>query len=191
MNEDFITKGIENDRYLKAVRLYKQFEDEMFTTLKNVSKDVIEAEPSWFADDVEFNRNETRRRTEPLGHIRVDSKMARVNEAGTRLKFQVCIEWSQPELHRHDEQTDGALCIVFYKIKNLDRAEYELVRQQTEQADRWDAIQFDDDVWNSDYGLFYIPVDSGPAVKAGFETLAEHFLEFGDTYGELPDEEGA
>jgi hypothetical protein len=190
MNEEFITKGIENDRYLKAVRLYKQFEEEMFTTLENVSKNVVEAEPDWFVEGVKQSRNIQRHRTDPLGYLRVDNKMARVNETGDRLKFHVCIEWSQPEAYRHDEQTDGALCIVFYKIKNLDQAEYEHVRQQTEQADRWSEIQFDDDLWDNDLGLFYIPVESGPAVKSGFETLTDHFLEFGESYGTPASEEG-
>lgn len=184
MNEEFITKGLENDRYLKAVRLYKQFEEEMFTTLENVSKDVIEAKPAWFVDDVEFNLNETRRRTEPLGHLRVDSKMSRVNEAGDRLKFHVCIEWTQPEVHRHDEDIDGTLSIIFYKIKNLDRGDYERVRKKTKQDDRWDAICHDDDIWNSDYGIFYIPVNSATDVEEGFELLTQHFLEYGDEYGE-------
>lgn len=186
MNEEFITKGIENDRYLKAVRLYKQFEDEMFSTLTNVSKDVIEAKPTWFTDDIAHDKNQTRRRTEPLGHLRVDTTMARVNSDGDQLKFHVCIEWTQPEVHRHDDHTDGSLCIVFYKIKNLDRSDYERVRQQTKGADKWDAIQFDDDLWNSDLGLFYIPVASGPAVKEAFETLKRHFIEFGDAYGASP-----
>ena len=194
MNEEFITKGIENDRYLKAVRLAEQFEEEMFTTLENVLKEIIKTEPTWFFDEHDYNfdfdRNKTRSRTEPLGHIRVDHYMERVNETGDKLRLQFCIEWTQPEVHLHDEHTDGALCIVFYKIKDLDRAEYEKVRQQTRQADRWDAIQFDDDVWSSDYGLFYIPVDTGPAIKEAFETLSDHFLEFGDEYGELLNDEG-
>ncbi|WEL18895.1 hypothetical protein SVXHr_2752 [Halorhabdus sp. SVX81] len=184
MNEEFISKGIQNDRYLKAVRLYKEFEEEMFTVLKNVSKDVIEAKPAWFPDDLDQAKNQTRRRTEPLGHIRLDTKIARVNASGDQLKFHVCIEWTQPEVHRHDEHSDGSLCIIFYKIKNLDRAEYDQIRQQTKQDDKWDAIQFDDDLWNDDLGLFYIPVDSGSAVKEGFEILKEHFIEFGDEYGE-------
>jgi len=188
MNEDFISKGLENDRYLKAIRLGKQFEEELFTTLKNVSQDVIESIPSWFPEEIDHDQNLTRQRSEPMGHLRVDTPMARVNAAGEQLKFHVCIEWTQPSVHRQDEHADGSLCIVFYKIKNLDRAEYDAVKAQTAEADKWDAIQFDDDLWNSDLGLFYIPVDSGPAITEAFETLKAHFLEYGVEYGELPTE---
>lgn len=189
MNETFITKGIENDRYLKAVRLYKQFEEELVRELRNVSKDAIERRPDLFVEDASPNDNLTRRRTEPLGHMGVDNEMRRVIEDGERLVFHVCIEWARPEMHGHDEPADGSLCIVFYKIKNLDRPQYERVKQETQQLAEWDAIQFDDDIWNSDYGLFYIPVTDGHGVKKGFETLQDHFLEFADIYGADPVEQ--
>lgn len=187
MNDDFITKGIENDRYLKAVRLYKEFEEEIYQTLSNVAQDVIEAESEWFPDDPEQDENLTRRRTEPLGHIRLDTEMARVNADGEPLQFHVCIEWTQPDVHRHEGETDGNLCIVFYKIKNLEREVYEEIRERTQQDDTWAAIHFDNDLWNSDLGLFYIPVEGGPEIKAAFGTLKDHFIEFGESYGELQD----
>jgi len=183
MNNDFITNGIENDRYLKAVRLYKQFEGEMIRELQTVAEATIDKRPELFPDDVSVDTNISRRRTEPLGHMRADYEMDRVNDDGDNLVFHVCIEWSQPEVHGHDEPDDGALCIIFYKIKNLDRPEYERVKQLTQGAEEWSAIQFDDDVWNSDLGLFYIPISGSAEFKQGFETLQSHFLTFADEYG--------
>lgn len=121
-----------------------------------------------------------------MGHIRVDHDLRRVNETGEQLVFHVCMEWAKPEVHGHDEPTDGALCLIFYKIKNLDRPDYEQVKQETHQSPEWSEIQFDDDLWNSEVGLFYIPVTGGSEFKDGFETLQSHFLEFAESYGEWP-----
>lgn len=191
MNENFITKGIENDRYLKAVRLYKQFEEEMVRELRNLSKETVEREQDLFVDDPSPSKSLTRRRTGPLGHMRMQSDLRRVNSDGERLKLYYSIEWVQPEVHGHDEPTDGALCLVLYKIKGLDRTDYEHVKQQTQTRSKWDRIQFTDDVWNSDRGVFYIPVTDGPDVKEGFNLLQEHFLEFGESFGKLPDNESS
>lgn len=186
MNEQFITNGIENDRYLKAVRLYKQFEEELCQEIKNVSQELIEQRPDLFVDDATPQKSLSRRRTAPLGHMRMDNDLRRVNDDGKRLTLNIAIEWAQPEIHGHDEPAEGALCIVLYKIKNLPKAEYERVKQETQSQSSWTDIQFDDDVWNSGLGIFYIPVMDGPDVKEGFQTLQAHFLEFGETYGELP-----
>jgi hypothetical protein len=189
MNDDFITKGIENDRYLKAVRLYKQFEEEMVRELRNLSEDTIERRPDLFVDDVTPDRSISRRRTSPLGHMRMDNRLRRVNVDGEHLVLNIGIEWAQPENHGHDDAPNGALCIVMYKIKNLPRTEYERVKQQTKSHPKWETIQFDDDLWNSGWGIHYIPVIDGPEVKQGLQTLQEHFLEFGESYGELPADE--
>lgn len=187
MTDEFITTGIENDRYLKAVRLYKQFEEEVYQKLHNATKNAIEAKPEWFPAEPEHDQNLTRQRTEPLGHIRVDTEMAKANAAGEPLIFHVCLEWTKPGVRRHAERTDGNLCIVFYKIKHLQREVYEDIRKETKADDGRGAIHFDDDLWNSNLGIFYIPVEGGPEITAAFETLIDHFIEFGDAYGELPD----
>ena len=189
MNEEFITEGIENDRYLKAVRLYKQFEEELLRELRNRSEETIEQRPDLFVDDVSPSKSVSRRRTTPLGHMRMDNEMRRVNGDGERLVFHISIEWTRPAVHGQDDPADRALCLVLYKIKNLARSDYERVKQQTRSASEWDEIRFDDDVWNSDWGIFYIPVSDGPEIKNGFRTLQEHFLEFADSFGELPADE--
>lgn len=186
MNEEFITKGIENDRYLKAVRLYKQFEEEMLRELRNLSEETIEQRPDLFVDDASPSKSVSRRRTTPLGHMRMDNDMSRVNSDGDQLILNIGVEWAQPEVHGHEEPADGALCLALYKIKNLATADYERVKQQTQSRERWDEIQFDTDVWNSDWSIFYVPVTDGPELKEGLRALQEHFLEFGESFGELP-----
>ena len=123
MDENFITGGIENDRYLKAVRLVERFETELTRKIQNLSEETTSRRPGLFDEHRSWARrtNKSRNRTTPLGHIRVDSKMNRMNGDGERLKLSISIEWAQPEVHRHEEPADGALCIALYKIKRLTK----------------------------------------------------------------------
>jgi hypothetical protein len=185
MNEEFITNGIKNDRFLKALTLVDQFESEMVREIRNVAEATAEQAPALFVDDPTPQKSvNLRRNSPPLGNMRMDTKMSRVNASGERLTWNLAIEWAQPAIHGHDEPRDQALCVVLYKIKDCPTEDYQRVKRATRQESRWDAIQFDDDVWNSDWGIFYIPVTSGPEIKDGFQTLQEHFLEFGEQFGE-------
>jgi len=181
MNKEFITEAITNDRYLKAVRLTEQFEEQMDRELRNFLTETIEQRPDIFVDDASPSKSSTSVRTEPLAHIRMQADMDRINSEGDNLKFYISIEWTQPEIH--GQEADGALCIVLYKIKNHPRAEYDRVKQHTHSEPEWAEIQYSDDVWNSDRGIFYIPVTSGHEVKEGLETLRQHFFSFNEEYG--------
>ncbi|MCU4802389.1 hypothetical protein OB920_18595 [Halobacteria archaeon HArc-gm2] len=185
MNDEFITEAIENDRYLKAARLTDQFEEEIARELRNFLKDTIEQRPDLFEDDASPSKSQTSVRTEPLAHTRMQAKMSRLNSDGDRLKFYVSIEWTQPEIH--SQESEGALCLVLYKIKNLARPEYDRVKQQTQSDPEWDEIQYSDDVWNYDSGIFYIPVTDAHEVKQGLQRLQEHFFAFGEAFGVEPD----
>lgn len=185
MNEQFITEAIKNDRYLKAARLTEQFEEQIDRELRNFLKETIEQRPDIFVDDASPSKSQTSVRTEPLAHTRMQADMNRVNSDGDRLKFYICLEWTQPELH--GQEAEGALCLVLYKIKNDARADYDRVKQQTRSDPEWAEIQFSNDSWNNDRGIFYIPVTDGHEVKEGLQTLRQHFFSFYDEFG-LPDD---
>jgi hypothetical protein len=181
MNEEFITEAIKNDRYLKAARLTEQFEDEITRELRNFLEETIEQRPDIFVDDATPSKSQTSVRTEPLAHTRMQADMKRVNNDGDNLKFYISIEWTQPELH--GQEADGALCLVLYKIKNDTRAEYDRVKQQTKSESKWDDIQYSNDSWNSDRGIFYIPVSDAHDLKGGLQTLRQHFFSFHEEFG--------
>lgn len=185
MNEEFITEAITNDRYLKAARLTEQFEEEIARELRNFLKETIEQRPDLFVDGASPSKSQTNVRTEPLAHTRMQADMTRVNSDGDHLKFYISIEWTQPELH--GQETDGALCLVLYKIKNDTRADYDRVKQQTQSDPEWDEIKYSNDAWNSDRGIFYIPVTSGHEVKESLQTLREHFFSFAQEFGVADD----
>lgn len=71
MNEEFITEAIKNDRYLKAVRLTEQFEEQIDRGLRNFLKETIEQRPEIFVDDASPSKSSTSVRTEPLAHRRM------------------------------------------------------------------------------------------------------------------------
>jgi hypothetical protein len=181
MNEEFITEAITNDRYLKAVRLTEQFEDEIARELRNFLEETIELRPDVFVDDATPSKSQSSVRTEPLAHTRMQADMKRVDNDGNNLKFYISIEWTQPELH--NQEGDGALCLVLYKIKNDTRAEFDRVKQQTNSEPEWDEIQYSNDAWNSDRGIFYIPVTDAHDLKGGLHTLRQHFFSFNEEFG--------
>lgn len=185
MNEKFITEAIKNDRYLKAARLTEQFEDEIARKLRTFLEQTIEQRSDLFVDDASPSKSQTRVRTEPLAHTRMQADMSRVNNDGENLKFYICIEWTQPEIHGHE--TEGALCNVHYKIKKLARTDYESVKQQSKSTSEWEDLQFSNQAWKSDRGIFYIPVTNGQEVKEALQTLREHFFAFAEEYGSVDD----
>jgi hypothetical protein len=181
MNDEFTTEAITNDRYLKAARLTDQFEEEIARELRNFLEETIEERPDLFADDASPSMRQTNVRTEPLAHTRMQADLSRVNRDGENLIFYVSIQWTQPEIHNQD--ADGALCLVLYKIKNVARAEYDRVKQRSQSEPEWAEIQYSDDVWSRNRGIFYVPVTDGPDISEGLETLREHFYRFVDEFG--------
>lgn len=185
MNEQFITEGIKNDRYLKAARLTEQFEQQIERELRNFLNETIEQRPDIFVDDASPSKRKTSVRTEPLAHVRMQADMNCVDADGNNLKFYISIEWTQPEIH--GEESDGALCLVLYKIKNDTRADYDRVKQQTKADPEWDEIRYSNDVWYTDRGIFYIPVTDAHDVKRGLQTLRQHFFSFHDEFNRAGD----
>lgn len=110
--------------------------------------------------------------------------MSRVNSDGDHLRFYIAIQWTQPELH--GQETDGALCLVFYKIKNSTRTDYDRIKQQTQSDPEWTEIQYSEDAWNN-RGIFYIPVTDGHEVKDALQTLQHHFFSFSEEFGSIDD----
>ena len=181
MNEEFITEAIKNDRYLKAVRLTEQFEKQIDRELQNFLEETIEQRSDLFVDDASLSDRHSRVRTEPLAHRRVQANMNRVNSDGDQLKFYIAIQWTQPEIH--GQETEGALCLVLYKIKNLARADYDRVKQKTQSESKWAEIQYSDQPWRGDLGIFYIPITDGSELKEGLQTLRHHFFSFAEEFG--------
>lgn len=182
MNDDFVTDGIQKDRYLKAIRLTDRFETEIRRELKRVGDSIVADNPALFRNGVEANWNKHRTPGKLLAFARVDYVMARVRsrEDPEPLKLNLGLRWVEPDKYGWPD-TDGALCMVSCKIKNLLETEYEQIEAET-QEDDW-SLQFAEDVYDNAPGIIYYPVTDADSLTAGLETLGDHFGTYGSQYG--------
>lgn len=57
MTEDFLTKGLQNDRYMKARQLVEQFRETIEVELREIGQEMVARNPELFIDDVEGNES--------------------------------------------------------------------------------------------------------------------------------------
>ena len=186
MNNDFITTGIQKDRYLKATRLVERFETELKREIRNAGDEIVAENPHLFANGVEGDWNHHLYSTGPvLGFARFDYVMNRQNpKSGKSLKLNFAFRWVEPSKIGHD--ADGALSIVSYKIKNALDDDYRTVMEATRNED-W-GVQVGNDPHDSYPASFYVPVRSLEEIRIGHEKIMQHFSEFGRIFGEeLPE----
>lgn len=182
MDEDFITDGLESNRYLKADKLVQRFRKQISDELETVSEQIVENHPELFDEDVDLDYNEFGvENSRTLTTIRVEFEMNSEHETyGPRL-LNLGLEWVEPEEQDRDDVSGTALCYVLYKVQRGADARFSAVQQQTAAADRWNQIQFGDDQWpykrKEAPGIIYIPVTNGSEIAHGLQTLQRHFSE--------------
>lgn len=187
MNDEFITRALEDDRYLKALRLINRFETEVEGELKRVANEFVSETSGLFDDELnqrfKFNRNSG----SVIAHARINTDMARVaskKEGADNLTLNITLRWLDPAEYGLSH-VDGALCVTGYKINGAVSDHHERLKQQTKEAGV--DVQFCRDAYNNAPGMVYVPVETAAEIRDGFETLKTHFCEFGDEYGVDPD----
>lgn len=184
MTDEFLTKGLESDRYLKAVRLTEQFESEIEVKLRNIGDKMVAKNSELFDSDV---KGSERTRQDPgttFAFTRIDYPMDRIQsqEDNSSLRLNVHLYWSDPtEYNRAD--IDGAIRALGYKIKNVAEADEKRVMAQTGDG----PIRVTENPFGSTKA-FYRHVSSADEIKDAGEQLVDHFSEFGNEYG-VPREE--
>ena len=183
MSNEFLTKGLQNDRYLKARQLAKQFEKEIEVELRAIGEQMIDENREWFDDGVEGSVS-TSTKSNTLPYARVDYPMARLQSRGSSntLKLNVHLYWCNPSDYNRTD-IDSALRALGYKIKNLSDTDEQQVVSETRD---W-PIQ----VAENRFGgrkAFYRHVSSAGEIAETGEQLVEHFSAFIDKYG-VPREE--
>jgi hypothetical protein len=187
MNEQFVNKAIEKDRYLKARLLVKRFEDVVMRELKNTCKDVIQENSELFPDDPSLDTNKFD--SGSLRTLRVEVTLDRLESLdgdSSNVKFYLAVEWTEPEERGEKEPVDQSLCVVLYKIRPNPRDDYDSVKRQSKQDNRWN-IRYGDDVNDRERGVFYIPVRDYDGLDDAFTELKHHFSEYGDEFGVIAD----
>lgn len=188
MNEEFITKALQEDRYLKAIQLIDRFETELRRELELIGKEIVEENRHLFVDNGAPDWRNARSSSSVIAFARVDFLMDRIESADDdprNLKLNISFRWVEPEELGHRD-VDGALSLLSYKIKRADDEDFELVRERTREGD-W-PIRFADDAFGNAPGIAYIPVETAQELREAGETIRAHFSEFGPTYGNATDE---
>ena len=182
MNDEFVTQALEKDRYLKAVRLTDRLETELERELERYGDDFVAENPTLFADNVDASTTVRPISKTHIAYIRASYDMSRVPEADSsdNLKLRLYLRWIDPDKFGHTD-SDGALCAASYKIRYARREDHREVERLTEKGD-WD-VQCADDPHGRDPGTFYIPVETAAEIREAYDTLSDHFSEFGTRYG--------
>lgn len=184
MTDEFLTQGLQSDRYLKALRLIDQFEAEIEATLRTVGQQMIAEHPDLFESGIEGSEHTQRDRSAILAHTRINYPMARVPKPGSddTLRLNVHLYWRNPaKCNRTD--VDGALRAFGYKIKGLGQDDDDRVAAATRE---W-PLETAENPWDSST-VFYSHVSSAEEIEQTAETLIEHFGRFGNGYGVAPGE---
>ncbi|WP_302080606.1 hypothetical protein [Salinibaculum rarum] len=187
MNDEFITRAIENDRYLKAIRLINRFETEIEGELKRVTSEFISGNEDLFDTGVDQRFNVNRNAGPVLTHARVNTDMNQMSSAqdgATNLTLNITLRWLDPAEYGLSD-VNGALCVTAYKINGATTDDHNKVKRQTVE-DSWD-ISWCRDAYNNAPEVAYVPVESAEEIQQGFDTLKQHFWKYGSEYGVDPD----
>jgi len=185
MSEDFLTKGIENDRYLKAVKLINQFEDIVPKEIRKIFDDFVKESNLFIGNGSPDRRPNPTKYSGTLATHRIDYTMSQVEinkENPENLKLSVGLEFVKPAKQDEDVTSGETLSYVYYKVKDSTVENYEKVCGLTKNSD----IRFGEGMWNNAPGIFYIPIENREDFRNGLKILREHFSKFGDEFGVEP-----
>lgn len=186
MMDDFLTKGLQNDRYLKAIQLIEQFEDEIGATLRNLGQRMVDEHPGLFATNPGGDTRTNRSSSSALAYTRANYPLSGplARDVDQTWQLNVHLYWVNPAQYDRTD-VDGALRAFGYKVKyapeELDR---EVVRET--RAGDW-SLDMSTNPFDSNIA-FYRHVSSAAEIKETADTLVQHFGAFGDTYASTRDE---
>lgn len=178
MTDEFLTKGLQNDRYLKALRLAEQFEDEIEAVLREFDREMVKQQPEMFDSSTEPSYKHNRTPSNGLAIHRINHAMNGPRAPDDDLRLNVHLYWMPPTEYGL-RNIDGALRAFGYKIKYADTDIDEKVVTQTKTGD-W-SIKTAGNPYDSNK-VFYNHVSSVAELEETKQTLIEHFSEFGDAY---------
>lgn len=179
MTDEFLTEGLQNDRYLKALRLVQQFENEIEARLHEFDQQMANQHPGLFDSDARMKTSQTP--SNGLAFNRLNHKMNGPKAPDDPAQqLNVHLYWMPPtEYSRTD--IDGALRAFGYKIKGADEAVDEHVVDRTERGD-W-PLETSGNPYDPNM-TFYQHVSSAADIEETMDVLVDHFAEFGDEYAD-------
>lgn len=178
MTDEFLTKGLQSDRYLKAVRLIEQFEDEIEARLRNFDQRMVDQQPDLFDPSTTLSYRNNRSPGSGLGNHRINHPMEGSSAPNNGERLNVHLYWMPPTTYNRTH-VDGALRAFGYKIKDADEQADRAVAEETRTED-WD-IETSENPYD-DNTVFYRHVSSAAEIEETSETLIDHFATFGDEF---------
>lgn len=185
MTGEFLTKGLENDRYLKALRLPDQFEDEIMAVLSEFGQRMKEQHPDLFDPNADPREKTNRNLSAALATHRIDYLLNGVPPSAPdkNPRLNVHLYWMPPSDYDRTD-IDGALRAFGYKIKNADTDIDAQVAHKT-RAEDW-PLEISGNPFDSN-NAFYRHVSSKNEIEDTMETLVDHFSNFGGEYSQGSD----
>lgn len=178
MTDKFLTMGLENDRYMKARQLIKQFEKEIPVALRAIGEEMVRQHRDMFVESVDGSEStSTLSNTFPFARIDYPMSRTRSREDETRLVLNVHLYWDDPRNYNRPDIT-GALRALGYKIKNVAETDEQRVVNETRD---W-SIQTAENRFGGETA-FYNHVSSAADIDETGEQLVDHFSTFVDEYG--------
>lgn len=180
MTDEFLTKGLENDRYLKALLLPDQFEDEIEAVLSEIGQRMVEQHPELFDRTTDPRVDSNRSPSTALATHRINYTMngPQAPDVDQSPRLNVHLYWMPPaEYNRPD--IDGVLRALGYKMKYADQDIDNRVAEQTRAGD-W-PLEISGNPFDANL-TYYRHISSMAEIENVAETLVDHFSTFGDEY---------
>lgn len=180
MTDEFLTMGLESDRYLKALRLPDQFEDEIMAVLGKFGQRMVDQHPGLFDRTPDPREKTNRSLSQALATHRISYPMngVRASEPDKNPRLNVHLYWLPPtEYNRTD--IDGALRAFGYKIKYADTNIDARVAEQSRNED-W-PFEISGNPFDSNI-VYYRHVSSTAEIEDAMDTFVDHFSNYGEEY---------
>jgi len=180
MTDDFLTKGLQNDRYLKAIQLIEQFEDDIEATLRRFGQRMVSEHSQLFATGSDGDARTNRSPGSILAHSRINYPLAgpRARDMEQTWMLNVHLYWVDPAQYNRSD-VDGALRAFGYKVKHASEDIDRKIVQET-RANDW-SLDTSTNPYDSNT-VFYRHVSSAAEMEETADTLVQHFGTFGDEY---------
>lgn len=178
MTDEFLTEGLRNNRYLKALRLPEQFDNQIEARLKEFDQRMVDAQPRLFHPDDSPGFNSNQSPSSGLALQRINHPMNGPDAPDGSQKLNVHLYWMEPNRYGRPD-INGAVRAFGYKIKNANEAIDQEVQSATHNGE-W-PVETSENPYDANI-TFYRHVSSVPEIKEAEETLIEHFEKFGDKY---------
>jgi hypothetical protein len=178
MTEDFLTEGLQNDRYLKAIQLASQFEDEIEARLFEFDQRMVDVQPELFDSNDGPDHRTSTSPSNGLAFQRINHPMNGPRAPEKRQRLNVHLYWMPPNEYARPD-IDGAVRAFGYKIKGGDREADERVRSETRTGD-W-SVETSENPYDDNI-VYYNHVSSAADITDTADRLVDHFTEFGNEF---------